>query len=156
LKGFEPTNDSKLAEVETKTTVHEQAVRPSSDITPPYEVAIPQSTIPNQSQTFVHYQIIQMSEYHSTVRNDGPTVVPLAMPYSLDFSVPNTAPTVLLLGVPPEDTVGDFEYAARTIADSIYSKLTGMSLVEAVAASCAARDVTKVEGSKATVKIRLD
>lgn len=97
-----------------------------------------------------------MSEYHSTVRNDGPTVIPLATQYSLDFSIPNTAPTVLLLGVPPEDTVGDFEFAARTMADSIYSKLTGMSLVEAVAASCAARDVTKVEGSKATVKIRLD
>jgi len=95
-----------------------------------------------------------MSEYHSTVRNDGPTA--LAMPYSLDFSVPNAAPTVLLLGVPPEDTVDDFEDAARILADSIYSKLTGMSLVEAVAAGGAARECTKVEGSKATVKIRLD
>lgn len=76
------------------------------------------------------------------------------MPYSLDFSVPNTAPTVLLLRVPPEDTVG--EYAARIMADWMHSELTGMSLVEAVTAGGAARECTKVEGSKAAVKVRLD
>jgi hypothetical protein len=97
-----------------------------------------------------------MSEYHSTVRNEGPTIVPLTMEYSLDFSVPGTQPTVLLLGIPPEDTVDHFEYAAHTLADSIFAKLEGMTLAEAVAANCASRDVTKVEGSRATVKVRLD
>jgi hypothetical protein len=97
-----------------------------------------------------------MSEYHSIVHNEGPTIVPLTMEYSVDFSVPGKEPTVLLLGIPPADTVDNFEHAARTLAESIFAKLEGMTLAEIVSASCASRDVTKVEGTRATVKVRLD